>query len=45
MVKLAQEEQMRNKEAVIGALSSFLRGRNFEGKQKFITDMNGLGFI
>ena len=32
MVKATQEEQMRNKEAVIGALSSFLKGKNFEGK-------------
>lgn len=34
-----------NKEAVIGALSQYLRGENFQGKIEFIQDQSGLSFL
>mmetsp|Transcript_17569 Transcript_17569/g.29656 ORF Transcript_17569/g.29656 Transcript_17569/m.29656 type:complete len:183 (-) Transcript_17569:764-1312(-) len=36
MTKFVQEVEMRNKEAVLGALSSFLRAENFNSKREFI---------
>lgn len=36
---------MRNKEAVFGALSSFIKSENFHGKRQFIEDYNGLDFL
>jgi len=36
---------MAGKEAVFSALSSFIRGMNFEGKRRFITEFDGLTFI
>jgi len=42
MPKFVQEEDMKNREAVIGALSSFIRSENFTGKREFISKMGGL---
>lgn len=39
------EKNIRNKEAVFGALSSFIRSENFEGKRRFIQEFGGLDFI
>lgn len=36
---------MKNKEAVFGSLSSFLRSENFPGKREFIDKMGGLQFL
>lgn len=36
---------MRAKEAIFGALSSFIRAENFEGKARFIKDYSGLDFL
>jgi len=36
---------MKNKEAVFGSLSSFLRSENFPGKREFISKMGGLQFL
>jgi len=33
---------MKNKEAVLGALSSFLRAMNFNSKREFINKRGGL---
>lgn len=40
-----KEESMRNREAVFGALSSFIRSENFDGKRRFILQFNGLDFL
>jgi len=40
-----KETNIRNKEAVFGALSSFIRSENFDGKRRFIQDFNGLDFL
>lgn len=45
MQQFVKEEDMKNKEAVMGALSSFLRGDNFNSKQEFIKDLGGLQFL
>ena len=40
-----KEENIKNKEAVLGALSAFLRGDNLESKREFILAYNGLDFL
>lgn len=45
MPKFVQEEDIKNREAVIGALSSFIRSENFVGKREFISKMGGLQFL
>ena len=45
MFKFIEEEDMQNKEAVLGSLSSFLRARNFNSKRLFVQHMNGLKFL
>jgi len=45
MPKFVQEEDIKNREAVIGALSSFIRSENFNGKREFISKMGGLQFL
>jgi hypothetical protein len=40
--KFVEEQEMRNKEAVLGALSSFLRAENFNSKRDFIGKLGGL---
>lgn len=45
MVKFVDEQEQRNKEAVLGALSSFLRAENFNSKREFIGTMDGLQFL
>jgi len=40
-----KETDMKNKEAIFGALSSFLRSENFVGKREFISRMGGLQFL
>lgn len=45
MVKFVDEQEQRNKEAVLGALSSFLRAENFNSKREFIGKMDGLQFL
>lgn len=36
MQQFVREEDLKGKEAVMGALSSFLRGDNFNSKREFI---------
>jgi hypothetical protein len=45
MTKFVKEEKMENKEATLGALSSFLRAENFNSKREFISKMGGLQFL
>ena len=45
MVKFVDEQEQGNKEAVLGALSSFLRAENFNSKREFIDKMDGLQFL
>lgn len=45
MTKYPQEEQIGNREACLGALSSFLRAENFNSKREFIGKMAGLQFL
>jgi len=40
-----RETENANKEAVISALSQYLKGENFEGKIEFIVEQGGLSFI
>jgi len=44
-MKFVDEEEQANKEAVLGALSSFLRAENFNSKREFIGKMGGLSFL
>jgi len=39
------ETTIQNKEAVFGALSSFIRAENFDGKRRFISEFDGLAFM
>lgn len=45
MTKFVEENEDMNKEAVFGALSSFLRAENFNSKREFINKMGGLQFL
>jgi len=45
MMKFVDEKDQKNKEAVLGALSSFLRAENFNSKREFIGKMGGLSFL
>lgn len=45
MTKFVEEQDQKNKEAVIGALSSFLRAENFNSKREFVGKMGGLQFL
>lgn len=45
MTKFVEEQDAKNKEAVLGALSSFLRAENYEGKKEFIKNKNGLQWL
>jgi len=45
MTKFVEEKGDKNKEAVFGALSSFLRAENFNSKREFINKMGGLQFL
>jgi len=45
MGTFVRETDMKNKEAIFGALSSFLRSENFIGKREFISKMGGLQFL
>jgi len=45
MMKFVDEKEQKNKEAVLGALSSFLRAENFNSKREFIGKMAGLQFL
>ena len=40
-----QESNIKNREAVISALSSYLRGINTDGKRQFITEYDGINFM
>jgi hypothetical protein len=42
MNKFVEENNLKNKEAVLGALSSFLRAENFNSKREFVGKMGGL---
>lgn len=39
------EDNIKNKEAVISALSGYIKGNNFSAKRKFIGDNGGLEFL
>lgn len=43
--KFSVETNLRNKEAIFGALSSFIRAENFEGKRRFVQEFGGLDFL
>lgn len=45
MHQYLKETDIRNKESILGALSSFLRGDNFASKGEFLKDYNGLHFL
>jgi len=45
MMKFVDEKELMNKEAVLGALSSFLRAENFNSKREFVGKMAGLNFL
>lgn len=45
MQQFVKEEDMRNKEAIMGCISSFIRSENFDGKREFIGKMGGLQFL
>jgi len=45
MTKLVEEKNIKNKEAIFGALSSFIRGVNLTVKTEFITNRNGVEFL
>jgi len=45
MTKFVEETDQKNKEAVLGALSSFLRAENFNSKREFVGKMGGLQFL
>lgn len=45
MRKFIEEQNVTNKEAVFGALSSFLRAENYNGKKEFIKNKNGLQWL
>lgn len=45
MMKFVDEQELGNKEAVLGALSSFLRAENFNSKREFVGKMAGLDFL
>ena len=45
MHQYVKETNVKNKEAVISALSAFLRGINTDGKRAFLKEYNGLSFI
>ena len=40
-----RESNVKNREAVIGALSAFLRGINTDGKREFLEGYAGMGFF
>lgn len=40
-----RESNVKNREAVIGALSAFLRGINTDGKRRFLEEFSGLEFM
>lgn len=45
MTQYEREKNPPNKEAVFGALSSFLRGNNFKAKKEFLRDFAGLHYL
>jgi hypothetical protein len=45
MLQFVKEENLKNKEGVLGALSSFLRADNFHSKREFINKRGGLQFL
>jgi hypothetical protein len=45
MTKFVEEKDHKNKESVLGALSSFLRAENFNSKREFVGVMGGLQFL
>ena len=45
MHQYLREDDDKNKEAVLGALSAFLRAENFIGKKEFLQDLEGISFL
>ena len=45
MHKFVDEKDIKNKEALLGALSSFIRGLNHDIKQEFLTKRDGAEFL
>ena len=45
MPLFVEEKSHKNKEAVLGALSSFLRAENFNSKREFVGVMGGIQFL
>ena len=45
MNKFVEEKVIKNKEAIFGALSSFIRGLSKTIKQEFIQQRNGIEFL
>lgn len=45
MNQYVEETNVKNKEALMGVISSFLRGENIESKRDFLKDFQGLQFM
>jgi hypothetical protein len=45
MHQYVRESNIKNKEAVISALSQYLKGINTDGKREFLSDHSGLDFL
>lgn len=45
LAKFCTEDKIENREAAMGAISSFLRADNFNSKREFIGKMGGLQFL
>ena len=43
--KFEQEETLPVKDAIFGALSTWMKADNFEGKRRFIRDKEGLEYL
>jgi hypothetical protein len=45
MHQYVRESNIKNREAVIGALASYLKGINTDGKREFISEFSGIEFL
>lgn len=40
-----RETNVLNREALLGAISAYLRGKNMNAKREFLKDYNGISFL
>mmetsp|Transcript_15117 Transcript_15117/g.14700 ORF Transcript_15117/g.14700 Transcript_15117/m.14700 type:complete len:134 (+) Transcript_15117:450-851(+) len=45
MGEFLQAQNLKNKESIFMALSSYIRAENFEAKREFLKQYNGIGFL